>query len=323
MTSHDLVGEIYLFFQALEPELDVNNVDQAIKAVETLTELVQGNYTYGNAQLLLQTKLVSILERLIDKTSLDGAIDGGVGAVELSELRVQSLTLLLALLEGSTTEPNRARMLRVLELPGLARAVAKSFGQASALADDDPCKELDTQSAYLRYMLLTNLKDWQEQKDGLLPGQSDAQTELPEETKAVLDETVCAIEIVNVLGELEVRPTCSPAPSTCSRASPFATSATSRARSRTGARSASTFACRTSAATSRAPRETPCSGASTARRLASRSKTSCRSSRPRSSTRCGTSSRCRCLLLVASGCFWLLLVASGCFWLLLINSEYC
>ena len=40
-TSHDLVTEIFHFFQSLEPELDVNNVDQACKAVDTLTEMVQ------------------------------------------------------------------------------------------------------------------------------------------------------------------------------------------------------------------------------------------------------------------------------------------
>ena len=57
---------------ALEPELDGTNVDQALKALETLTELVQGNTTYANAQLLLQTKLVSILERLIEKKALEG-----------------------------------------------------------------------------------------------------------------------------------------------------------------------------------------------------------------------------------------------------------
>jgi hypothetical protein len=35
------VTEIFHFFQSLEPELDVNNVDQACKAVDTLTEVVQ------------------------------------------------------------------------------------------------------------------------------------------------------------------------------------------------------------------------------------------------------------------------------------------
>ncbi len=194
------MSETFVFFQSLEPELDVNNVDQACKAVDTLTEMVQGNTSYGNSQLLLQTKLVSILERLVDKTGLDGAAEG---APQLAALRVSSLTLLLALLEGSTTQTNRARMLRVLDLGTLARSVAKSYEHAASLADDAPTKELDTEAAYLHYMLLSNLKHWQEQRDGLLPGQAARNDELPEETKAALDETVCSIEVVNAIGELE------------------------------------------------------------------------------------------------------------------------
>ena len=82
VTSHDLVTEVYLFLLALEPELDGTNVDQALKALETLTELVQGNTTYANTQLLLQTKLVSILERLIEKKALEGGKE-----VALAEVR--------------------------------------------------------------------------------------------------------------------------------------------------------------------------------------------------------------------------------------------
>ena len=54
LTTHDLVTEVYLFLLALEPELDANNVDQAIKGVELLAEMLQGNTSYGNSELLLQ-----------------------------------------------------------------------------------------------------------------------------------------------------------------------------------------------------------------------------------------------------------------------------
>eukprot|EP00966_Prymnesium_polylepis_P068396 1588813-Prymnesium_polylepis.1 len=152
--SHDLVTEIYLFLLALElrrklvgrsrrrlqtitralvcppgsraqPELDETNVGQAKKAVDILVELVQGNTSRGNSNLLLQTKLVAILERVVEKKTL-----GDSGAdYELNELRVSSLVLLEALLEGSSAE-QCGRMLRVLDIGSLARATAKSYDAA-------------------------------------------------------------------------------------------------------------------------------------------------------------------------------------------------
>jgi hypothetical protein len=46
---------------------------------------VQGNTSYGNSQLLLQTKLVSILERLVEKTALEGAQDGADEVTKLTK----------------------------------------------------------------------------------------------------------------------------------------------------------------------------------------------------------------------------------------------
>ena len=69
-SSHDLVAEVYQLLAALEPELDADNVGLARKAVETMTELVQGNTSLGNATRLLQTKLVAILQRIVEKETL-------------------------------------------------------------------------------------------------------------------------------------------------------------------------------------------------------------------------------------------------------------
>ena len=55
--------------------------------------VLQGNTSYGNSQLLLQTKLVSIKPTTSDETVLEGAQDD---ASHLSKLRVSSLTLLAA-----------------------------------------------------------------------------------------------------------------------------------------------------------------------------------------------------------------------------------
>ena len=166
VVSHDLVSEIYLFLLALEPELDETNVAQARKAVETLTELVQGNTSRGNANLLLQTKLVSILERLIEKKSLGAA----AADVELNELRVASLTLLQALLEGSSSD-NCSRMLRVLDLGSLASTTCKVYETATALSDTDESKSLLVDATFALYMLLLQLKNYQETLVSILPGQ--------------------------------------------------------------------------------------------------------------------------------------------------------
>ena len=155
-----------LFLLALEPELDETNVAQACKAVETLTELVQGNTSRGNANLLLQTKLVSILERLIEKKSLGAA----AADVELNELRVASLTLLQALLEGSSSD-NCSRMLRVLDLGSLASTTCNVYETATALSDTDESKSLLVDATFALYMLLLQLKNYQETLVSILPGQ--------------------------------------------------------------------------------------------------------------------------------------------------------
>ena len=139
--------------------------------MELLAELLQGNTSYGNSSLLLQTKLVGILERLVDKKSLDGGDD-----VALAELRVGVLVLLHALLEGSTNDNLRV-MLRTIDLGDLAKATAKSVEAAAALPEGDERKGLATDAAYSLYSFLLHLKGFneqhfQEKHHRLLPGQS-------------------------------------------------------------------------------------------------------------------------------------------------------
>ena len=94
-----------------------------------------------------------------------------------------------------------------MDTHGLAQAVDESYRDAAAMpsrtAQDHKLKEVEMEAAYLMYMLLINLKDWQEQRDGLLPGQVTEVDDLQKETQSVLDANVGAVEIVNALGELE------------------------------------------------------------------------------------------------------------------------
>ena len=199
--SHDLVTEVYLFLLALEPELDETNVDQAHQAVETLTELCQGNLSQGNSNLLLQTKLVSILERLIERSSLGGG-GGAAAETEMLRLRLSSLTLLQALLEGSSSDAMN-RMLRVIDLQSLARATGKTYEDALALPKKSPSKQLLTDASYSLYLLLRLLRAFQEKRENILPGQILTIPSLAEKTKKALDQTVTSVEIVNAAGELE------------------------------------------------------------------------------------------------------------------------
>mgnify|MGYP007125911337 CR=1 FL=1 len=61
----NLVSEISGLLVALEPELDVFNIGRCTRAIETLTELCQGNDSLGNAKQLCNGKVIGIAERLL------------------------------------------------------------------------------------------------------------------------------------------------------------------------------------------------------------------------------------------------------------------
>lgn len=94
-TKHDLVVEVYEYVFALEKELERTNLLFMLKALDTLTELVQGNHSAGNAKVLIETKLVRILGRLVSTRLIDNK-------QELGDLHLSALTLLNALLEGAS-----------------------------------------------------------------------------------------------------------------------------------------------------------------------------------------------------------------------------
>ena len=80
--------------------------------------VLQGNTSYGNSQLLLQTKLVSILERLVEKTVLEGAQDGADAVPKLTKPTTSDETVL----EGAQDDASHLSKLRVSSLTLLAAA---------------------------------------------------------------------------------------------------------------------------------------------------------------------------------------------------------
>jgi len=114
----DLVTEVFSLFEALEKELDDDEqVAQAIKCVETLTEFCQGNVSMKNSRLLQESKLIDICGRLVVMRTLQGVSDEKV-----NNLRDGSTKMLMALLEGTDRNAERRMLLR-LDLHALAHQV--------------------------------------------------------------------------------------------------------------------------------------------------------------------------------------------------------
>ena len=198
----NLVDASYVLLQDLEPEIDESNIDQAKQAIDTLTELVQGNTSGLNGEHLLGTKCVSLLERLLNKKTLgDNELDGG----DLPELRNSALLLLHALLEGG--HGAEQKMLWQLDLDGLAgtasRWYAESLGPAEeSYEDDDARRALLLDGAFSLYILSRHLKDFNDAK----AGGAAAEHKLPsltDESRDHFDGHVARVEIVNANGELE------------------------------------------------------------------------------------------------------------------------
>lgn len=111
ISNVDLVSEVYDFLARLEPEIDDSNIRQMQQCVDTLVEFVQGNMSQSANHFLLDTKLLEILDRLIQKPALGQS----VGQTDLLKLQRGVALLLLALLEGT----NRRVEERMLSVPGL------------------------------------------------------------------------------------------------------------------------------------------------------------------------------------------------------------
>ena len=94
---------------------------QVHKCVETLAEFVQGNTSGGNGRVLMDTKLLEILDRLVQKKTL-----AEVESAELNQLRYAVVVLLMAMLEGTDRRVER-RMLHVLNLKALAEVAGDCY----------------------------------------------------------------------------------------------------------------------------------------------------------------------------------------------------
>ena len=135
-TNVDLVSEVNELLLVTESEIDQYNIELAHLCIDTLTEFTQGNaYNIpvgetGNIALLLETKLIEVLDRFVQKRGVDG-----VPATAWSKLRESVATLLMALLEGTDGSVERRLLLR-FDLMTAARQCGDLY--QSAMRADDP-----------------------------------------------------------------------------------------------------------------------------------------------------------------------------------------
>ena len=141
------------------------NVGQMQRSVETLVEFVQGNTSALNTTFLLDTKLLEILDRLIQKTSI-----AYVEPSDLIELQGSVSLLLLALLEGNSRTPGRVedRMLSGLDVKRLAEGAGQLYERSQEEEEGSAsCRDQMTEVGFRLYMLVNHLFDYQEQETGL------------------------------------------------------------------------------------------------------------------------------------------------------------
>ena len=118
--SVDLISEVNELLIVIESEIDGTNYKQAHACIDALTKFTQGNIDpatgqAGISQLLLDSKLIEVLDRLVQRRSIDGVLNGRFAA-----LRTSLAKLLMALLEGTEREAEQRFLLR-LDLMGIAR----------------------------------------------------------------------------------------------------------------------------------------------------------------------------------------------------------
>ena len=135
----DIISEVVGLAQAIEPELDAQNIDQLHACISFLTEAVQGESSRENARLLLYTKLLIVADRLLTKFPFDSEV-----TIEaITALRSQVLALLHALLEGNDASMVE-RMCYLLDVNALAEVAYEWYAPgASAVAGGDnmqPCE---------------------------------------------------------------------------------------------------------------------------------------------------------------------------------------
>ena len=88
--SHvDLVTDVYEFLEQLEPAANETNLQMVQASVDTLTEFVQGNLSRISTNVLLQTKLLDVLNRLVQKGA--SQLGDAVPPSEVNRLRSGSM----------------------------------------------------------------------------------------------------------------------------------------------------------------------------------------------------------------------------------------
>ena len=203
ISNIDLVGEVYELLAKLEPEIDESNVLQMQRCVDTLVEFVQGNTSNQIVRFLMDTKLLEILDRLIQKQSMPY-----VESQELLDLQLAVALLLLALLEGKVHA--EIRMLSVLDVRRLAEVAGALYERAQGedIVESERNSMLDVGSRV--YMLVSHLLDYHEQNAERMPvhGRAYGLERMrilynPEVDLSYYQRFIARVELINASGRIE------------------------------------------------------------------------------------------------------------------------
>ena len=147
-TNVDLVFECYDLLENLISKRHGTNLDQLLQCLATLSELVQGNLSGGNATMLLDTKLLEHLDELL--FNVTSSTSKSIKSSDVNKLKREVSVLLVALVDSETKVQGLAQdqVLRKIHLDKLADLVQTCYDQSVQMAPIlDAIKCEDTKAA--------------------------------------------------------------------------------------------------------------------------------------------------------------------------------
>ena len=197
-TSYNLVVEVYELLDALvPPETDKDNFDQLAAAVETLLEMVQGQRSKENAKFLLNTKLITKLDTLVNSKPVDG-----VEVENMQAMRNSAVYLLRALIEGNHDDAKRRMLFFLPNIDELEHIAADWLLSSNEKKNSKEIKalELKKEGAFSLYILCAELKEFQlRSPNGVERTKEDDEEPTPQIAEQLknLKEMVRSVEIMN------------------------------------------------------------------------------------------------------------------------------
>ena len=129
-TNVDLVFECYDLLENLISKRHGTNLDQLLQCLKTLSELVQGNLSGGNATMLMDTKLFEHLDELL--FNVTSSASKSIKSSDVRKLKREVSVLLVALVDSETKIQGLAQdqVLRKVHLDKLADLVQECYDQS-------------------------------------------------------------------------------------------------------------------------------------------------------------------------------------------------